>query len=180
LKIISIFLLWVGQMQLFDYLFWTNNTCGPTNKFATKMAILFNHLQPIILYFLIWFYKYPQSEISTIIILLYVVFVLEYTIKLWPDKNCDENNQICCSLPVNLNSNEQIINWGWNSQSNSHIIYGLFIASLAASSFDLKENKLLFASVSLISFFISNKIPKLSQSIGRLCVILLLLFLVLY
>lgn len=169
MKIIAIFLLWVGQMQIFDYIFWTNKDCGTTNKWATKMAILFNHLQPLVLYFLVWYYKHPQSELSKIIILLYSIFMIDYTIKLWPDEKCEQNkNPVCCSLPFNTNDKETVIDWKWNVQPNAYIVYGLFLTSLVANSWDLKENKWLFSLISLGSYFVSTKIPILSQSVGRL------------
>lgn len=170
-KIIALFFAFVGQMQLFDYLFWTNSLCNQNNKSITKLAIIFNHLQPIVLYILIWHYKYPQSIISTIIIGLYWIFVIQYTIKLWPDDNCEYTsnlNSVCCSLPIKTNDEETIVEWRWNNQLNSKIIYGLFLLSLVSSSFDLKENKILFALISVSTYFISTKIPKLNQSIGRL------------
>ena len=171
MKIIAIFFAFVGQMQLFDYMFWTNTLCNDQNKIATKLAIIFNHLQPIILYLLIWFYNYNQSKISNIIIILYTIFVIQYTIKIWPDKNCKQtpNSQsVCCSLPINPDDKETVIDWEWNSKTNSHIIYTLFLASLTASSFDLQKNNILFALINIGTFFISTKIPKLNQSVGRL------------
>ncbi len=171
MKIIAIFFAFVGQMQLFDYMFWTNTLCNEQNKIATKLAIIFNHMQPIVLYLLIWFYNYNQSKISNIIIILYTVFVIQYTIKIWPDKNCKQipNTQsVCCSLPINPDDKETVIDWEWNGKTNSHIIYALFLASLTASSFDLQNNKILFATINIATYFISTKIPKLNQSVGRL------------
>ena len=74
MKIASIFLLFVGQMQILDYIFWKNTTCKSTNKLTTKIAILFNHLQPIVLFLLFNYYNYEQTNISKIILLLYTLF----------------------------------------------------------------------------------------------------------
>ena len=68
MKILALFLLFVGQMQLFDYLFWVNLKCNKINKLVTKLAIIFNHLQPIVLFLLINYYGYNQSSFSKTII----------------------------------------------------------------------------------------------------------------
>ena len=48
-------------MQLFNYIFWKNQKYNNINKITTKIAILFNHLQPIILILLQYIYKFKLS-----------------------------------------------------------------------------------------------------------------------
>lgn len=172
MKIIALFFGFVGQMQLFDYLFWTNSECNKTNKITTKLAIIFNHLQPIILFLLNRYYQHRQSVVSSIIVVLYTIFAVVYTIKLWPDDNCQHlpNNSVCCSLPFAPGQKDTVIDWRWNTQINKYIIYSLFMLSLTTSSFDLQaqENKILLSLLSVGSFFISTKIPKLNESVGRI------------
>lgn len=167
LKILALFLGFVGHMQLFDYIFWINAECGKANKLATKFAIVFNHLQPIVLYLLIKYFGYSQSRLSTIIIIVYTLFMVNYTIKLWPDENCNETTPVCCSLPIEPSNKETVIDWQWNYQPNATIVNSLFLLSFVVSGMDLKENKLLFILLSVGSFFISTKIPKLNQAVGR-------------
>lgn len=168
IKIASIFFLFVGQMQILDYIFWKNTKCESINKLTTKIAILFNHLQPIVLFLLFNYYNYEQTNISKIIILLYTLFVIDYTMKLWPEKNCEIkiNEKVCCSLPLNDLS---IIKWKWNEQQNSYIIYTLFLLYLFTASFNFKNSKYkyLFSIASIGSFLIGSKIPKLNASVGR-------------
>ena len=164
-KILAYFFLFVGQMQLFDYIFWKNQECNIINKTSTKFAIIFNHLQPIILYLLIKYYGYQQSKLSTIIIILYIIVAIKYTSDIWPNINCDQKEPVCCSLVKN-----DIIYWQWNDQYNNLSIYILFLLSLVVSSFDLqnKQNQIIFSFASVITFFVSLKIPKLNQSSGRI------------
>lgn len=166
MKIASIFLLFVGQMQILDYIFWKNTECNSLNKLTTKIAILFNHLQPIVLFLLLNYYNYDQTNISKIILLLYTLFIIDYTIKLWPEKNCEIeiNKKVCCSLPL---ADLSIIKWKWNDQPNSYIIYTLFLLYLFSASFNFKIYKYLFSIVSIGSFVIGSKIPKLNISVGR-------------
>jgi hypothetical protein len=168
MKIASIFFLFVGQMQILDYIFWKNTKCESINKLTTKIAILFNHLQPIVLFLLFNYYNYEQTNISKIILLLYTLFIIDYTIKLWPEKNCEIkiNEKVCCSLPLNDLS---IIKWKWNEQQNSIFIYTLFLLYLFTAGFNLKNSKYkyLFSIASISSILIALKIPKLNISVGR-------------
>jgi hypothetical protein len=167
-KIISMFFLFVGQMQMFDYLFWTNKECNKTNKYVTRTAIIFNHLQPVILFLLLNFYEYQQNPLALISIILYSVFAIQYTIKIWPDENCQVSDSVCCSLPHNPDDKDQVINWQWNHQPSNRIVYALFLIYLTFGGLSFKNNKLLFVLLNLGSFFISTKIPKLNQSVGRI------------
>jgi hypothetical protein len=168
MKILALFLLFVGQMQLFDYLFWVNLKCNKTNKLVTKLAIIFNHLQPIVLFLLINYYGYNQSSFSKTIITLYTIFMIYYTVKLWPDDNCTIKDSVCCSLPYNPSDNKQVIKWQWNSQKYKKIMYILFLISLVSLSLDLKKDNNLIIFITIGLFFISFKIPVLSKSNGRL------------
>jgi hypothetical protein len=167
-KILSLFLLFVGQMQILDYLFWINLECNQDNKMITKIAIIFNHLQPIVLFLLLNYFNYQQNTMAIISIILYTFFMVRYTIKIWPKDDCTITSSVCCSLPHDPNDEEKVINWQWNHQPNNSLVYFLFLAYLTFASFSFKSNKYLFALINLGSFFISTKIPKLNQSIGRI------------
>ena len=88
-KIESLFYAFVIQMQLIEYLLWLNNSCNWINKIITKIGIVFNHLQPIILYILIIYYnsninKYSLNFINFIIIFYFIstIAYLSYNYKL--------------------------------------------------------------------------------------------------
>lgn len=88
-KIESLFYAFVIQMQLIEYLLWLNNSCNWINKLITKIGIVFNHLQPIILYILIIYYnsninKYSLNFINFIIIFYFIstIAYLSYNYKL--------------------------------------------------------------------------------------------------
>ena len=88
-KIESLFYAFVIQMQLIEYLLWLNNSCNWINKLITKIGIVFNHLQPIILYILIVYYnsninKYSLNFINFIIIFYFIstIAYLSYNYKL--------------------------------------------------------------------------------------------------
>jgi hypothetical protein len=158
-KVIALFLLYIGQMQIFDYIFWTNPTCESINKLATRGAIIVNHLQPIILIVIQYWYQMNISYESLVILLLYSIFVIRYTIRIWPDKNCVQApSSVCCSLPTIYSDNSKIIKWDWNHQNDTNLTYMLYVLSLTVSSFNFVDNPYLLASINLGSLREKNKI----------------------
>jgi hypothetical protein len=156
-KVIALFLLFVGQMQIFDFAFWMNQECNLLNQLTTKLAIGFNHLQPIVLFILQNIYGFKQSPLSIIIVLLYVLVGLIY--------NYQALNDIDCTLPK-----KGILNWEWNHLSGNTLYYALFLGYLVVASFNFSNN--LFAIISalviILTFFIANKTPILNKSSGRI------------
>ena len=87
--------------------------------------------------------------------------------KVWPTNNCEKispiDNNVCCTIP-----NNNIIKWNWNNQSNANIIYTLYILSLISLSLNLTDYSFILIILNLFSYFISHKIPILSESVGRI------------
>lgn len=157
LKIYALFFMFVGQMQIFDYIFWKNQECNKINNLTTKLAIIFNHLQPIILLFLQYIYNFEISMISIITLITYLIFGIKYSIEALKNVNC--------TLPHN-----NILDWQWNKQQNAFSFYFLFLLSLTVFSFNFKTTsfKYLSALINIISFIIASKTPILNYSIGRI------------
>jgi hypothetical protein len=130
--IIGGFFLFVSLMQLYDYLFWTHSPTSAINQMATKAAILTNHLQPILLFCLIWIVSSTvkgERKIGTWskwIIGLYTIAIIPYTI-------------LCLKrvkyTTVTAESNPSLY-WGWNHQSYASVIYVLFLASLILTFYE--------------------------------------------
>jgi hypothetical protein len=97
-----------------------------------------------------------------------VILFFYYTIKNWPVKDCDEEDNVCCSLPKNKINNKTIIGWDWNYQEYGGIIYVIFLLSIVVSSLQLETYHNIFAFTNIFTFLISFKIPNLNRSIGRL------------
>jgi hypothetical protein len=167
LQIISIFLFFIGQMQLLDFLFWKNKECNKNNIHITRLAIIFNNLQPIVLFLLFKLFNYEHNKLSIIIIILYTILVTKYTIDIYPKDNCTINDNVCCSIPINVDKDTQVIDWQWERQPNNDIVYFLYILYFVIASFNFKYNKIIFMIITLGSLFISLKIPKLNLSSGR-------------
>lgn len=160
-KVISLFLLFVGQMQLFDYLFWTFPPNSFINFLSTKSAIIFNHLQPIIYYFLLYFYNYHFNFLDFLLLFLYISFIIPYTY--FSLQNIDYTSTI------NIKG-KQVMNWKWNKLPFNKLIYFIFLMCLivASSKFENLIISIIAIFSTIISFFISTKTPILNYSPGRL------------
>jgi hypothetical protein len=156
-KVIALFLLFVGQMQIFDFAFWKNQSCNLTNYLSTKGAITFNHLQPIILYYLQTTYGFKQSLISQILFGLYVFVAIFY--------NLEAFSKVNCTLP-----SKGVMDWKWNKLSGNTLYYFLFIAYLVSASFNFKNPIIqwLLAILTVVSILVATKTPVLNLSIGRI------------
>ena len=83
-KILASFFMFVAVIQLFDYIFWTHqdmrdkNTAN-VNYIFTKTAMIWNHMQPIVLAILILLYKARLTYASQLIILYYTLFAIVYS-----------------------------------------------------------------------------------------------------
>ena len=175
-KVLSLTFLFVSQMQLFDYIFWKNKECNKSNKLSTKFAIIFNHLQPVVLFLLLKYFKYDMENYTNIIFYLYLVIGIIYTVINWPKYNCNIEDINCCSLPLRANNNKSVINWQWNKNKYNEIMYSLFILTLVISGFSLKKFKYEFIFSIICSYLVSLKIPNLNRKVGRLWCYLATLF----
>jgi hypothetical protein len=156
-KVIALFFLFVGQMQILDFAFWKNQSCNLSNKIATKLAIGINHLQPIVLFLLQTFYGFKQSTISFNIFWIYIIYGIFYNIEAF--------TKINCTLPI-----DGIMKWKWNHMPGNGLNYTLFVSYLFTASFNFKDNifKIITALATLLTLFISFKTPNLNISQGRI------------
>ena len=90
-------------MQIYDVIFWLNQSNNNINYIFTKIAMITNYLQPIILSYLIS-QHYKLNNLTTIILLLYVIYGLYYCINSF--------NKIDYTL-VSKDS-KPVLDWKWN------------------------------------------------------------------
>ena len=146
-------------MQFFDALFWNYPPPSETNKVATKFAILFNHLQPIVLYLLINYYNKGQIDtVSKWLTLFYTIIISIYTISLWNKVNY---------TGVTERSNPSL-DWSWNRQCGASFVYFIFLVTLIVLFFqNVKTGGKLAAFLTLISFLFSLYKYQIKVSSGR-------------
>ena len=156
IKALSIFFAFVSLMQLYDAIFWlTQHKFLHINSIVTKMAMVTNHLQPIILYFLLSiFTKIKFNFITNFVLILYIVFAFFYT-------HINFNKLTLTKI------HGITLKWDWNYFKYAQFLYTLFLILLSLISFHLPYplNILMFF-INIISFVFSYKISKSSET-GR-------------
>jgi hypothetical protein len=158
LKIIGGFFFFVSFMQLFDYIFWTQKDVY-INSLTTKIACIFNHLQPIVLAYLILKYKYNLDDNSKILIKLYTIFILIYTVSNWHRLN----------ITTVTKESTPSLDWSWNHWDYAGPIYILFLITLISLFYyNIKSPHNLVASILVfISFLFSYYKYQIQKSTGR-------------
>ena len=155
--VIGYFLLFVGQMQLFDYLFWKYPPPSYINTLSTKLGIVFNNIQPIILLLLLHYYNVQLSSLSIVITLIYVLYGGIYTLD--------------ALLRINhTNTRNNIMYWEWQHLKGNRITYALFILSFVCLSLNFNNMSLRILSIVSILFtlYIGNKQNIMDISTGRM------------
>lgn len=117
-KILGWFFLFVSLMQLWDAAFWKWPAPSHLNKVATKAAMIFNHLQPLILLVLILHFKNQASPGSIKFLWLYIALIIPYSLVMW--------KKIEFTGPGPHGSLE----WKWNKGPHAGIVYFVFLATL--------------------------------------------------
>lgn len=157
-KIIGWFFMFIILMQLYDAIFWTNPPPSSVNEIATKAATITNHLQPIVLFFLIYYFKGKTSEKSKLLISIYAISILLYTIHGWKTLKYTE---------VTSRSSPSL-DWRWNHFSGAPFVYALFLVVFVYLFMnELKEGGLITSILCIVTFLFSVLKYQIKASSGR-------------
>jgi hypothetical protein len=158
LKVIGGFFFFVSFMQLFDYIFWTTKSVE-TNRLTTKIACVFNHLQPLVLAYLIIKYKGNLSPELKKIVLLYALVITVYTASNWS----------FLDTTIVTKESSPSLDWKWNHWKYAEYIYALFLIVLMSLFFYNTNSPYNYASMILvfISFLFSYYKYQIQKSTGR-------------
>lgn len=154
------FFLYVGLMQLFDLIFWTHRGQNNINWRTTKVAMIVNHLQPLVLMALLWkFGSKPIASWVVIAVMVYAVVVMAYSVDCW--------NKISYTV-VDVKSAPSLY-WQWNDVRGACLVYGLYLFALVALCLDgfAWPLNVTSASVVFLSFILSMYYYKGQTSVGR-------------
>lgn len=117
LKAVALFFLFVGFMQFWDIVFWTHDATTKVNVYATKIAMIWNHLEPIILALLIYLFIGKLTVPSMIILVVYTVAIVAYSANIWSELGGTEVTKETCGS----------LYWKWNNMKGNILVYGLFL-----------------------------------------------------
>lgn len=115
-RVIALFFGFVGLMQLYDWIFWANLQPNRLNYVVTKLAMISNHMQPIVLALLLC----PPGYMSIAITSIYAVYACWYSITMF---------SVIKHTMVHPRTSPYLF-WEWNSGPGNGIMYALFFASL--------------------------------------------------
>lgn len=168
-KILALFFAFVGLMQLFDWIFWEHQNISNENEkninfVFTKIAMIANHLQPIILAIILYMYYGKLDNLSICIVFLYILVVVPYTISSY--LNIDYT--LVKTVKTKNNKTKTSLYWQWNSAHNSYLVYATFLITLSVLSFENFNYpmNIILVFINLSSFFLANFYYK-SEYVGR-------------
>ena len=167
-KQIGYVMFFIILIQLFEAMMWADQKCTGLNQIATKLAILFNILQPIVAYYV--FNDFFMGKARTHIDLLFTVYVIGTIIYLFHTFN---GKSIFCTK-----ADKNGLKWNWNTADagkdgefkNPNIFKSsywiLFCVLLIYPLFNLKKSNSMFALLLLATLLISSYIYWGTRSIG--------------
>jgi hypothetical protein len=146
-------------MQLFDYIFWTNQEKNNVNYVTTKIAMLFNVLQPVILALcIVLINKQKIKTESLVIFVIYMLCMSVYIITWWKDIN----------YTLVTKESYPSLSWDWNSKVGYEFVYAIYLLlliSLFYQHFEYPIN-LFMVALTLISYIMAFPYFK-NMSAGR-------------
>ena len=159
-KILGYFFIFVSFMQLFDWIFWTQP--DNINKITTKIACIFNNLQPIVLALLIYYFKQNllQKDKTTIfLVILFTICITLYTINGWSE----------LTLTKVTKESSPSLYWQWNNFKYCSFVYLFFLFMLCWLIYNYLNSPYNYVGVIItISFFLFSMYKYKGQlSTGR-------------
>lgn len=147
-------------MQLIEYILWNNQTCNNINKNATKIGIIINHLEPIILY--LGFIIYQKDYLTPFInkyMFIYILITIIYTSYLFNDS---------CSLVTE--TSKPYIYWEWNYKEYYIYYYSYFLLTVMILLYHITKTnkKYIFIFIQFFSFLFSYLLYIDTKSVGSL------------
>ena len=159
-KIIAVFFIFVILMQLIEFFLWRNQECNETNKWLSVAGMLLNHLQPLVLFLAVMYFKggsinKQYRKIMIAIVLVYIAVIIPYSIEFFKTDMCTDK-----SIP----NNDHLI-WDWNNMKYAQIVYFIFLLSLLIFGYPVNK---IFSAIILIFFIISNLIYGNQNVVGSM------------
>ena len=125
-QVIALFLFFVSFMQWYDIVFWLNQRENATNYVFTKIAMITNHLQPIVFAALVSMYI-PLHNITKVVILVYAICAVLYSYHVF--------HQIDYTLVTQRS--HPVLEWQWTTRRGGLMFYVLFIIAFTCIALEL-------------------------------------------
>ena len=126
--VVAAYFAFITLMQFYDWLFWLNPSKTVFNAMLTKVAMISNHLQPLVLAALVVLVlKKPLQLLSKVLLGFYIVVICIYTAYVW--QAADYTVPGLKAL-TSCGDRTHLI-WKWNHIAPRpfvHFTYGLYLA----------------------------------------------------
>jgi len=157
--ITAVFFAWVIQMQLIEFILWRNQTCLETNKRVTRLGILFNHLQPIVLWIcILYFSNMKLPLLLNVFMIAFVIFTIHYTYGAYVRAKC---------TTVSKESSPHL-HWRWNESRNNKEYYASFLLALVLLfTYGVPDGQEV-AIITIVSYAISYYVYQDNHSVGAM------------
>lgn len=163
----GIIYIWVIQMQLIEFVLW--KTIPNNNKYScilpslniitTKLGIIINHLEPIVLWLaIILFSKKVLPNIIHIVLILFIIVSILYTLQVLKVNECT----------IVTDKSYPHLQWNWNHGTSAAYYYIFFLLVLLILCIFGLERGFVNAFIVLFSFLISWAIYGEKHSVGAM------------
>jgi hypothetical protein len=83
-KFLALYTMYIGLIQVYEYIFWTNQTKNAWNYWTTKLAMLTVNFQPIVLAAgIVYMNQLTLNIVCKIVLSVYVTFCVLFSIYSW-------------------------------------------------------------------------------------------------
>lgn len=162
-KILALFFSFVTLMQIYDIIFWKSLENGDgktyTNFIFTKIAMITNHLQPLVLAYLINTII-PLNNYSKFMVYIYFILGIVFSIKAF--------NKI--SYTIVTEESSPSLYWEWNNFDKSYfsdVVYTVFLMTFAILCLQLDSPiNIIMIITNFLTFFLSKWTYK-GSNVGR-------------
>jgi len=142
-----------------------DSLCNSNNKLISKIGLVVNHMEPIVLFGAITIFS--TKKLPTIIILfmiLFTIFTIFYSKEILDEAKTNED--IACSIVTPESSPH--LEWKWNEGPHAIYYYMVFLISLIILSIYGLENGEFNAIIVILSYSLSSYIYGDTKSTGAM------------
>jgi hypothetical protein len=138
-------------MQLYDYILWHNQTKNATNAFVTRLAMITNHLQPLVLALaIVALDKKRVGPITRWLLPVYTIVAVVYSIYAW----------FGIDYTLVTESSRGSLFWAWNYQGGYIAVgmYTMFLLTLCVLAYEHYERPInwIFVICIVLSFLFGS------------------------
>jgi hypothetical protein len=166
-RALAAFFMFVNLMQLYDLAFWMHQRKDATNAQLTKLAMVSNHVQPLVLACLLLNAKTTRgsnellTRLTHFVVLTYGVLATVYTIYAW--------RRVSYTLVTPVSAPSLYWSWNYLHPVYSPALYMLFLLSIILLFLHAYRGTLgmLLAGTAVVSFVLAAHYYKGKTAVGR-------------